>query len=84
MTLEQKRAEIEAGELVDPVFTELTDLAVRGFIVEGTMGPGYAEGQEVKQAYLEVNGQVIIFGCQGEYCASEVVDQVLSTIRLRP
>ncbi len=84
MTLEQKRAEIEAGELVDPVFTELTGLAVSGFIVEGTVGPGYGEGREVKQAYLGVNDHMIIFTCQGEYCASELFDRVLSTIRRRP
>jgi hypothetical protein len=81
-TLAEQRAEAEAS-LIEPVFTELVGLEVEGFIVEGTVGPGYAEGQEIKQAYLSLGGRAVAFTCQTDYCRSDLYAQVLSTFRLR-
>ena len=68
--------------MVNPTLTEMRIDGARGFIVKGTLGPGYGEGTYAKNACVEMGGKAIIFGCQLNLCQSDLYEQILSTFEL--
>jgi hypothetical protein len=69
---------------VNPTFTELNKPGIRGFVVEGMLGPGYGEGEYAKSAYVELDSHVVAFGCNLRLCASRFFDQILGTLEIIP
>lgn len=77
-----ERKEWLKDDLTDIIYTNIPTAGVRGFIVEGKVGPGYGQGLQVKNAYIDLSGKELIIGCDtNETCQTQTLDQILSTFK---
>lgn len=79
-TISERREETSKS-LDKATFSELGLTGVNGFIVDGTVKSEFGKGTYVKGAYVDLNGKELIFGCEGQFCKSNLFNQILSTFR---
>jgi len=80
-TLDERKEWLK-DNLTDAIYTDIVTAGVRGFIVEGKVGPGYGQGLKVKSAYIDLNGKELIIGCDtNATCQSQTLDQILTTFK---
>ena len=82
MTVEQRKVLIRTELLIDPVFSDLPNPGIKGFVAEGTMGPGMGEGLHAKMAVFDINGREVALACSWVYCEPELFDRVVASFRL--
>lgn len=76
-----ERREETSKSLDKATFSGLGLTSVNGFIVDGTVKSEFGKGTYVKGAYIDLNGQELIFGCEGQFCKSDLFDKILSTFQ---
>jgi len=77
------RDEIKAG-FVHPTVTDFIISGSEGFMIEGTLGPGYGEGLFVRSAYIAVKDYKLVISCSPVPCLTLPFGTIISTLTVQP
>jgi len=74
----------EEKNLVSLSISDISNNNIQGFISEGDIGPGFAQGSHVKSAYIDLGEKVIVISCgSNKLCQDSILEGILTSFQIQ-